>query len=292
MRRALVSMSAVNTPSSRLVCFKDSLGVECWGAVEQGQPKCGDQVPLVANPVTLDLPGQVGDMRTISELLPALPVSLPPSIICVGLNYKKHAAECGMPEPEYPVIFMKNPATLTSHGMPIRVPPCCQNPQEVDYEVELGIVIGPESCRNVSPADAMDKILGFVVANDVSARDWQLKRGGGQWCKGKNFDTFCPVGPVLGMKDSFDPANLQVTTRLNGQQVQNSNTADLIFDVGEIVSFLSEGSTLLPGTLILTGTPEGVGIGREPKLWLQDGDEVTVTVEGISELTNTVEYEK
>lgn len=169
------------------------------------------------------------------------------------------------------------------------MPKCCQSPEEVDYEVELGIVIG-KRCKNCSREDALSHVLGYVVCNDVSARLWQQSRCGSQWCFGKSFDTFCPVGPCLAT-GRVDPSNLRVTTSLNGRVVQDSSTSDLIFDVPAIIEHCSMGTTLAPGTLILTGTPEGVGMGKTPPEYLRHGDAVSVAVAGVGACANDVVYE-
>src|SRR5262249_4310104 len=162
---------------------------------------------------------------------------------------------------------------------------------EVDYECELAVVIG-KTCKNVPKAKAYEYILGYTCANDVSARDWQLKRGGGQWCRGKTFDTFAPLGPSLVTKeDIHDPHALRIQTILNGEALQDWNTSDMIFDIPTIIEFLSGSTTLLPGTVILTGTPQGVGVARKPPVFLKAGDTVSVVIEKIGTLTNPVENE-
>jgi 2-keto-4-pentenoate hydratase/2-oxohepta-3-ene-1,7-dioic acid hydratase in catechol pathway len=158
----------------------------------------------------------------------------------------------------------------------------------VDYECELAVVIG-KACKNVSKANALDYVLGYTCANDVSARDWQLKFGGGQWCRGKTFDTFAPLGPCLVLKDEIpDPNKLRIQTVLNGSVMQDWNTDDMIFDVPALIEFLSGDTTLLPGTVILTGTPHGIGAARKPPVFLKDGDVVTIEIEKIGSLTNPV----
>jgi 2-keto-4-pentenoate hydratase/2-oxohepta-3-ene-1,7-dioic acid hydratase in catechol pathway len=158
----------------------------------------------------------------------------------------------------------------------------------VDYECELAVVIG-RACKNVSRENALEYVLGYTCANDVSARDWQIARGGGQWCRGKSFDTFSPLGPCIVTTDEIpNPNALGIRTLLNGEPVQDWNTNDMIFDVPEIISFMSGSSTLLPGTVILTGTPHGVGMAAKPPRWLREGDEVTIEIEGIGALTNPV----
>lgn len=159
---------------------------------------------------------------------------------------------------------------------------------KVDYEVELAVVIG-QRAKNVARAQALSYVAGYTVANDVSARDWQLERGGGQWSRGKSFDTFCPLGPALVTPDEIpDPQNLQVKTVLNGQTMQDWNTRDMIFDVATLIEFLSHETTLWPGTVILTGTPQGVGMARTPPVFLRVGDTVLCEIEGIGALSNPV----
>ena len=208
-------------------------------------------------------------------------------IYCVGLNYKAHAEESGEEPPTHPMIFMKAATAIQDPGAPIVLPRFLRSDM-VDYEGELGVVIG-RPCKNVTKEEALDHVLGYVCANDVSARDWQKEKGGGQYCRGKTFDTFCPVGPCLVTTDEIpDPSKLTLRTYLNDDVVQESGTDDLIFDVPTLIAFLSGSTTLLPGTLILTGTPSGVGSAQDPRRFLMSGDEVTVEIEGIGKLTNFV----
>ena len=225
-----------------------------------------------------------GQSATVAKLL--APVE-PRDIICIGLNYRRHAAEGNNPIPEYPVVFMKNIGTLQNPGDPILLPR--QLPSDaVDYECELAVVIGRE-CYNVSKDDALNYVLGYTCANDVSARDWQIKKGGSQWCRGKTFATFCPLGPCLVTTDEIpDPNQLTIKTILNGETMQDWNTNDMIFDVPTLIEFLSGSTKLLPGTVILTGTPHGVGGARKPPVFLKQGDSVTIEICGIGELTNPV----
>jgi len=212
---------------------------------------------------------------------------VPPMIWCIGQNYRKHAEEIGMAPPEFPVVFAKGVNTLLAPGDMIRLPERAKS-EEVDYEAELVVVIGKE-CKDVSRERALDYVVGYTCGNDVSARDWQLKKGGSQWCRGKSFDTFAPIGPCLVTPDELgNPNALQIQTTLNGRTVQDASTNDMIFDVPAVIEFLSQSTTLLPGTLIFTGTPQGVGMGRKPPLWLKDGDEVCVTIEKIGKLGNRV----
>jgi 2-keto-4-pentenoate hydratase/2-oxohepta-3-ene-1,7-dioic acid hydratase in catechol pathway len=228
-----------------------------------------------------------GEAARVDKLL--APV-VPPMIWCIGLNYRQHMAEVKMAEPQFPVVFAKGPNCLAGPGDPILIPTRARG-VEVDYEAELVIVIG-KSCRNVSRQEAHHYIAGYTCGNDVGARDWQLKLGGGQWCRGKSFDTFAPLGPCLVTPDSLpDPGALRIQTILNSRTMQEGNTRDMIFDVPALVAFLSESTTLLPGTVIMTGTPSGVGMGRTPPVWLKAGDEVSVMIEGIGTLTNPVRAE-
>ena len=212
----------------------------------------------------------------------SLPIAVPSKIICVGLNYRDHAAESGMAIPERPLIFSKWPNTLIGPGDAIVLPTLSD---QVDYEAELGVVIGTRATK-VSVADALAHVKGYCCANDVSARDVQL--GDGQWARGKSLDTFCPVGPLVPASQVPDPQQLRIRAVLNGETLQDATTADMIFSVAEIISFISQGITLEPGDLILTGTPPGVGFARKPPIFLRDGDEITVEIDGIGSLANPV----
>ena len=225
-----------------------------------------------------------GEPAAVAKLL--APIE-PRDIICIGLNYRKHAAEGNQPIPEWPVVFMKNSGTLQHPDDPIVLPRQLKS-DAVDYECELAVVIARE-CQNVSRADALDYVLGYTCANDVSARDWQMKYGGSQWCRGKTFATFCPLGPCLTTVDEIpDPNSLGIRTVLNGQTMQDWNTNDMIFDVPTLIEFLSGSTRLAAGTVILTGTPHGVGGARNPPVYLQPGDTVTIEIDGIGKLTNPV----
>ena len=214
----------------------------------------------------------------------------PTSIICIGLNYRRHAEETGAKFPEYPVVFFKGINTLQHPSEPIQLPTHLRS-DEVDYECELAVVIG-RACKNVSRQNALDYVLGYTCCNDVSARDWQIKRGGGQWCRGKSFDTFSPLGPVLVTPDEIpNPNELKIRTVLNDQVMQDWNTNDMIFDVPTLIEFLSGSTTLLPGTVILTGTPHGVGMAQKPPRWLKPGDSVSIEIEKVGTLTNPVTEE-
>jgi 2-keto-4-pentenoate hydratase/2-oxohepta-3-ene-1,7-dioic acid hydratase in catechol pathway len=214
----------------------------------------------------------------------------PPNILGIGLNYASHAADLNRPPPERPMLFMKSTTTVQHPGDPIEIPQALAS-HEVDYEGELAVVIG-RRCKNVPRARALDYVLGYTIANDVTARDWQFKLGGGQFCQGKSFDTFCPLGPVLVTRDELpDPGRLRLTTRVNGETRQDESTADLIFDVPALIEFLSASKLLLPGTVILTGTPRGVGFAARPPVFLQPGDIVDVEIEGLGVLSNPVQLE-
>lgn len=197
-----------------------------------------------------------------------------------------------MPLPKYPIIFYKPSTAITAPNAAINIPPMAQEAPGIDYECELVIVIGKRA-KNVPVDRALEYVLGYSVGNDVSHREWQLQRGGGQWSMGKGFDTWAPWGPGIVTTELIpDPQKLSISTNVNGKEVQRSKTSDMIFGVKETVSFLSQGTTLLPGDLIWTGTPEGVGMGRNPKLWLNDGDEVRVWLDGVGSCVNKVKFQK
>jgi len=238
-----------------------------------------------------DIYGSFHVTRDRADVAKLLAPIVPGSILCIGLNYKRHAQESNVVVPERPVLFVKGNNTLQNPGDPILLPRHLRS-DEVDYECELAVVIG-KPCKNVTRARALDHVLGYTCANDVSARDWQLKLGGGQWCRGKFFDTFAPLGPCLVTPDEIpNPNALRIRTVLNGQTMQDWNTDDMIFDVPALIEFLSGSTTLLPGTVILTGTPHGVGLAQKPPRFLQPGDVVTIDIEGIGALTNPVAEEQ
>jgi len=212
-----------------------------------------------------------------------LPIERPGKIVCVGLNYRDHAEEQGAELPEAPLLFAKFTTALIGPGEPIVIPPLVQ---QCDYEAELGVVIGSR-VKGISKENAFEAVRGYVCANDVSARDLQF--GDGQWTRGKSPDTFCPVGPALvPASEISDPHDLRIRAIVSGEVLQDSTTANLIFGIDEIISYASQTSTLEPGDLILTGTPAGVGVFRDPKRLLRPGDEVTIEIEGIGALTNPV----
>ena len=232
-----------------------------------------------------------GELHPSGELTPIIerraPLE-PTNIFCIGLNYREHANETGQEAPQQPVLFMKPTSTVIGPSEPIRIPAACERGPEVDYEGELAVIIG-KAAYDVGESEALDYVFGYACANDVSARRWQKRGGGGQWVRGKSFDTFCPLGPALVTKDEIpDPQRLRLATRLNGELMQSSSTANMIFSVASLISFISRDTTLLPGTVILTGTPPGVGVAREPAVFLKSGDQVTVAIESIGELSNPV----
>jgi len=201
------------------------------------------------------------------------------------------ADEGGSPYPEYPVLFMKSPASVQNPGDPIEIPVALAS-DEVDYEAELAVVIG-RRCKNVSRERALDYVLGYTCANDVSARDWQSRYGGSQWCRGKTFDTFLPLGPVMVTPDEIpNPNGPRLKSIISGVTMQDWTTSDMIFVVPALIEFLSGSTTLLPGTVILTGTPHGVGQAQSPKRFLIPGDTATIEIEKFGRLSNPVALEK
>jgi len=263
----------------RIVRFLDDSGKTLWGrCLGDGFADLLARFPLDGSLET------TGKKVQIHHLL--APID-PANLFCIGKNYHEHAAEMDSDVPPRPIIFMKPTSALNHPDSPIRLPACSHGP-EVDYEGELAVVIGKPG-RDIPQAHALDHVLGYTCANDVSARWWQKKGSGGQWVRGKGFDSFCPLGPALVTADQIpDPQALSLTTTLNGEAVQQGHTRDMIFPVAELIAFLSQDTTLLPGTVILTGTPAGVGAGRTPPVFLKPGDEVTIEIEKLGKLTNRV----
>jgi 2-keto-4-pentenoate hydratase/2-oxohepta-3-ene-1,7-dioic acid hydratase in catechol pathway len=211
------------------------------------------------------------------------PVCRPAKILCIGLNYRDHAAESKMEPPKVPTVFCKYPHTLIGNGQTILLPRVSSQP---DYEAELAVVIG-QGGRNIAEADWEDHVFGYTILNDVSARDVQLATS--QWTLGKNFPTFGPVGPWIVSKDEIaDPHQLDISLSINGETLQSSNTRELIFKVPKLISYISTMMPLAPGDIISTGTPAGVGMGRTPQRWLRPGDDVLVEISGIGSLRNPV----
>ena len=249
------------------------------------EPELEDQALVIRG----DLFGDFEVTSKLARIGSILPPVYPCNILALGLNYRQHADETSVSYPEIPILFLKATTSVIGHMSPILLPQA--GPANVDYEAELAVIIG-KTIKNISRSEAINSILGYTCANDVSARDWQIEKQKKQWARGKSFDTFCPLGPYLVTRDEIpDPQNLRIRTILNGKTVQDSNTYDMIFDVPAIISDLSRSMTLLPGTVILTGTPEGVGFTRQPPIYLQDGDVVTIEIESVGQLTNPVKRE-
>lgn len=265
----------------KIIRYQDKSGTVGYAALQPNGQVLKLDGDIFDSPKTTNQPADIAKI-----LAPIQPTS----IICIGLNYRKHAEETKAKFPEYPVVFFKGINTLQHPGEPILLPTHLKS-DEVDYECELAVVIG-KACKNVDRHDALKYVLGYTCSNDVSARDWQIKRSGGQWCRGKSFDTFSPLGPCLVTTDEItNPNALKLRTILNGQVMQDWNTNDMIFDVPTLIEFLSGSTTLLPGTVILTGTPHGVGMARKPPVWLRPHDQVSIEIEGIGTLTNPVAAE-
>jgi 2-keto-4-pentenoate hydratase/2-oxohepta-3-ene-1,7-dioic acid hydratase in catechol pathway len=263
----------------KVIRFEDKNGQVRWG--EQGD---GGQARVIAGDLfgSWQVTGETAEVRRL--LAPVQPVN----VIAIGLNYRRHAAEGGAQIPGEPLIFVKLTTSVIGPGDPIVLP--ASAPDEVDYEAELAVVIG-KTARKVSEAEALQYVLGYTCANDVSARDCQVRRDK-QWSRAKGFDTFCPLGPCLVIDPKVNPNAYPIKTRLNDQVMQNSNTADMIFPVPFLVSYLSHQFTLLPGTVIVTGTPEGVGCARKPPVFLRPGDTISVEIDGIGVLTNPVQADQ
>lgn len=218
------------------------------------------------------------------EMLDA-PISHPSKIVAIGLNYMEHATESDMDIPDEPLVFTKFTSSITGPNDPIEIP--AKLTEEVDYEVELGIIIGKKA-KNISKEEALDHVFGYTVINDISARDLQFKDG--QWVRGKSLDTFCPMGPAIVTADEVaDPQAFDIRCSVNGETLQEANTEDMIFGVAELVSTLSNYFTLNAGDVIASGTPQGVGFSRKPPVFLKDGDTVKTWISGIGELNNPVQ---
>ena len=290
----MILLTAI-TPSGPRLAIKTSAGIVI---LEEAQRKKTDLprtleevlvVPRGLDSVRRFVREHFKDPSTLKKLaIPEKKIRLGPlfrprNVLCIGLNYKDHAAEGGVPLPEKPVVFAKLTGCITGPGVPIVLPP---DTREVDYEAELAVVIG-RKCRGVSTSDALNYVAGYTCLNDVSARDFQ--RGDGQWVRAKSQDTFGPMGPYLVTSEDIpDPQILPIRCTLNGKILQDSNTDKMIFGVRELIAFISRGITLEPGDVITTGTPHGVGFARKPPIFLKTGDEVVVEIEGIGKLVNPV----
>lgn len=270
----------------RIIRFEDEQGQARYGAdrdVVRDGVAGGPVEILEGDPYGgLEITGEKADL--VRLLAPIVPTN----IFCIGRNYVDHIKEFDKDVPEYPILFLKNTASLNDPGAPIHIPRCQMKGPEVDFEGELAVVIG-RPAKDVGLVEALDHVLGYTVSNDISARRWQILGGGGQWCRGKGFDTFCPLGPSLVTPDELDdPQNLHIQTRLNGEVMQDSNTSHMIHSVASLIAFLSQDTTMLPGTVILTGTPSGVGSARNPRIFMKEGDIIEVEIEKIGVLRNPV----
>jgi len=277
---------------ARLIRFKTADGTIKYGDLGSETPTReirGKEVELLEGDVKAGF-RKSGETAKVGELLSPLDVTT--GFLCVGLNYRRHAEECSLEIPQNPAIFTKPCDALAGPLDPIPIHPDCQS--MLDYEGELTIILGKD-CKNVSASNYRDYILGYTVANDVSARNYQLPASvsGGQFGYAKSFDKFAPIGPCIASTSVIpDPHNVKYWTKVNGQKRQETGTDDMIYTVGQIIEHLSRGTTLRAGTAILTGTPSGVGLFMEPKGFLKDGDEVEVYVEGIGSIVNKMVFEK
>lgn len=275
----------------KLVRYSRQGGAARVGVLEEGSQgyirplEAGGMIELISSSGGgLDNAEEAGESVEVEEVRLLAPLQNPQKVIGIGLNYSDHAAETGARIPEKPIVFAKYPNTIAGPADTIRIP---RITEQADYEVELAVVIGREA-KNVPQATALEYVFGYMSANDVSSRDLQFSEGG-QWTRSKSIDTFCPIGPYLVSADEVgDPQELKLRCVLNGEVMQEGETSKMIFSVAQLVSFLSGGMTLLPGDIILTGTPPGVGAAREPQVFLKAGDEVSVEVEGLGELVNPV----
>jgi 2-keto-4-pentenoate hydratase/2-oxohepta-3-ene-1,7-dioic acid hydratase in catechol pathway len=260
----------------RIVRFIDTTSAVKYGVVEGNRVTAADGDPLRGLKLGRTSVS-LGDVKLLAPIEP-------PNVLCVGQNYKAHVEESGATLPKAPILFMKSTTSVIGPDEPIIIPTIA--PAEVDYEAELAVVIG-RTARHVPAISALEYVLGYTCAHDVSARDCQLNDG--QWVRAKSFETFCPLGPWI--ETNLDPANVRVQGRLNGQTMQDATTELMIFNIPFLISYLSHGMTLLPGTVLLTGTPAGVGFARTPPVHLKPGDVFEVEVEGIGILRNPVTKE-
>mmetsp|Transcript_136216 Transcript_136216/g.236843 ORF Transcript_136216/g.236843 Transcript_136216/m.236843 type:complete len:284 (-) Transcript_136216:42-893(-) len=263
----------------RIARFQDASGAVSYGLMHaDGSLTYAEGCPFT---------GTLTDTKRAATATKFLTPVEPKALLCIGLNYRSHADELKLPYPKNPVVFMKPLTCAAGHGDEVVKP---RLTEKMDYEVELAIVIG-RACKDVTPEAALDYVLGYTCANDLSTRDWQKvpELAGSQWCRSKMFDNFAPIGPVVTTADEIpNPGALRVQTYINGEKMQDANTSDLIFSVPQIISFLSASTTLQPGTVILTGTPFGVAEGRTPQNWLKPGDKMAVEIEKIGRLENAV----
>ena len=242
----------------------------------------GDMIYVLSASPLDEKAEETGVSFPVKDVETYLPPVSPPNIVALGLNYAAHARESNMEPPEEPVVFLKASTALTGHLSPVILP--TDHPDEVDYEAELAVIIGKKA-KNIPENEILDYVFGYTCSNDVSARDCQM-RFDRQWARAKSFDSFAPLGPWI--ETELDASDIKIETRLNGKTMQSSGTKDLIFKLPRLLSFLSRQMTLLPGTVVMTGTPSGVGYGRTPGVYLRPGDTVEIDIEGIGVLKNPV----
>ena len=269
----------------RLVTFSRPGAAPSAGVVEENKVVGlgADMLSVIASG-KIEPQGPAYDLASVTLLAP---IPRPPKLICVGLNYRDHAAETKMEIPKVPTIFCKFTNVVIGPGQPIVLP---RVSNRVDYEAEFAFVIG-KGGRHIKASAAMDHVFGYTIANDVSARDYQMATS--QWLMGKTFDTFAPMGPWIVTADEIpDPHSLDISLEIAGERLQDSNTREFIFQLPEVIEFISSVVTLEPGDVVLTGTPSGVGFARKPPRFLQSGDEVVIRIDGIGELRNPVVAEK
>ena len=266
----------------KIVRFLTENGDLHLGSIDEKRP--GEALALAG-----ELFGKLDQTNKTLKIARLLAPLDPPNILAVGLNYGRHAEETKVSRPDIPVLFIKATTSVIGTGETIVLP--AAGADQVDYEAELAIIIG-KTAKNVRREEALHYVMGYCCANDVSARDWQINKQKRQWSRGKSFDTFCPLGPCIVTSDDIpSPNNLRLRSLLNGKIMQDSNTSDMIFDIPALISDLSQSLTLLPGTVILTGTPEGVGFARNPPVFLREGDEIVIEIEKIGRLVNRVARE-
>jgi 2-keto-4-pentenoate hydratase/2-oxohepta-3-ene-1,7-dioic acid hydratase in catechol pathway len=256
--------------------------------LSEGKPVVGEMIDeQEARVLKGDFAGGFEPTRHVATIDKLLAPLVPTDILCIGINYREHAAESGSPIPQNPVLFIKASNSLNNPFDPIPIP---KRSSMIDYEGELAVVIGRDA-KHVSRERALDYVFGYTIANDVSARDWQREKalGGGQFARGKSFDGTCPLGPWIVTRDEIpNPNALKLKTMLNGQVMQDHTTSDMIFDVPALIESLSSTMTLRSGAVLLTGTPQGVGFARTPPVWMKAGDRVVVEIEKIGRLENPV----
>lgn len=273
MNNLMVDLNAANSlVPSDMIAFLDG-GDRALGAVRETMDKVAS--------MGADTARQRGIAFPAESIKLLAPVPRPRKLILVGLNYRDHAEETGNKIPEVPTLFSKYPNSVIAPGDPIKIP---RVSHMIDYEGEYAFVIG-KGGKDIPKSKALDHVIGYTIVNDVSCRDYQMRTG--QWMIGKTFDTFCPMGPYLVLKDEIpDPHTLELSTYLNGERMQHSNTKNLIFNTNDLIAFISEVFTLEPGDVVSTGTPGGVGVARKPQVWMKAGDTVRVEISGLGVLEN------